>query len=320
MQALRLNSFLIIIVYLHVCGSQLDDTKFGSFLLETLPRLVFHLDFLMRNPTVRIHYGFTKKEDLPTSVIPHTFLSWLGLSDRLVNGSVFAREALLPREGGCQDATYNAWEIVTMRETLLQLSLTSMYEGIDTSRGYLQKLDLWKGIDPMYPDGQVPHLASFDTPVVLIIERFKHSRYANNDMDKGARIWPKGAVREMKRALARLMPHHHVQIFSDVNEKLMSCPPCQMRLFYRAEVVIGMYGAGLANCIFMKRGGVLVEVLPEDYFDSRHGPITGIFPGLSSTIGLHHFSYMIGEPELDPQHLAQETALYYQNVTRWSRE
>jgi hypothetical protein len=35
---------------------------------------------------------------------------------------VFAREAIIPREGGCQDAGYNAWEIVNLRSTLLKRS------------------------------------------------------------------------------------------------------------------------------------------------------------------------------------------------------
>ena len=45
---------------------------------------------------------------------------WLGLSDRLINGTVYAKEVYMPREGGCHDVGYNAWDVVTMRELFLK--------------------------------------------------------------------------------------------------------------------------------------------------------------------------------------------------------
>ena len=36
----------------------------------------------------------------------------------------------------------------------------------------------------------------------------------------------------------------------------------------------------------------MVEVVP--VFDSRHAPVIGIFPRLSAIIGLHHYTYYIG--------------------------
>ena len=39
-------------------------------------------------------------------------------------------------------------------------------------------------------------------------------------------------------------------------------------------------------------GGLVVEVVP--VFDSRHAPVIGIFPRLSGIIGLHHYTYYIG--------------------------
>ena len=37
-----------------------------------------------------------------------------------MNGTIFAKEVLIPREGGCQDVGYNIWEIVNMRKTFLK--------------------------------------------------------------------------------------------------------------------------------------------------------------------------------------------------------
>ena len=80
--------------------TQYDDTQIGQFMQEALPKLIFHLDFLLANPDVKIHYGFTKQRILPSSVLPHIFFETVGLIDRLINGTCYAREAIMPREGG----------------------------------------------------------------------------------------------------------------------------------------------------------------------------------------------------------------------------
>ena len=58
--------------------AQYDDTQIGQFMQESLPRLVYHLDFLLANPDIKIQFGFTKKPILPTSVLPHTYFTFLG--------------------------------------------------------------------------------------------------------------------------------------------------------------------------------------------------------------------------------------------------
>jgi hypothetical protein len=103
--------------------TQYDDTQIGQFVLEDLPKLIFHLDFLRKNPDIKIHFGFNKQYEmvgaLEKFVLPHNLFEWLGLRDRLVNDTIFAEEAFVPREGGCQDVGYNMWEILNMRETIL---------------------------------------------------------------------------------------------------------------------------------------------------------------------------------------------------------
>ena len=41
--------------------TQYDDTQIGQFTLEALPKLIFHLDFIKKNPDIKIHYGFNKQ-------------------------------------------------------------------------------------------------------------------------------------------------------------------------------------------------------------------------------------------------------------------
>ena len=45
-----------------------------------------------------------------------TMIQWIGIdSSRFVQGPVKAEEILVPREGACQDALWNKWEIVKLR-------------------------------------------------------------------------------------------------------------------------------------------------------------------------------------------------------------
>ena len=77
--------------------SQYDDTQIGQFVLETLPKLIMHLDFIMANPDMKIHFGFTKQKKTPAYVLPHNIFQWLGLANRLINGTwyVLLRSTLL---------------------------------------------------------------------------------------------------------------------------------------------------------------------------------------------------------------------------------
>ena len=68
--------------------------------------------------------------------------------------------------------------------------------------------------------------------------------------------------------------------------------------------------------MFMRPGGVLVEVAYD--FDARHAPIIGIFPRLSSIIGLHHFTVYIRDTGLDPVKLANETASFARKARLWA--
>ena len=58
--------------------AQYDDTQIGQFMQESLPRLTYHLDFLLSNPDIKIQFGFTKKAAPPKNVLPHAYIKFLG--------------------------------------------------------------------------------------------------------------------------------------------------------------------------------------------------------------------------------------------------
>jgi hypothetical protein len=78
-----------------------------------------------------------------------------------------------------------------------------------------------------------------------------------------------------------------------------------------------MHGAGMANTLYMKPGSVVVEVVP--YYDSRHAPVTGIFPRVSSITAHHHFTYMLLQRDnhFDPYKMVAEIVKFYKKVKLW---
>lgn len=174
----------------------------------------------------------------------------IGISlDRLINGTVYATQAFLPREGGCQDPGYNAWEIVSMRERFLKIA------DIDDTGGNAESRKQY----------------------IVVIVRSDY-KFTNNKSDY-RRWWPEKDLLIMIEELKKSFPAHEVKIFSDKDEVLMNCIKCHIELFYHADIVIGHHGAGLMNTLYQRAGGIVVEVLP--YFDSRHAPLTGIFSRVS---------------------------------------
>lgn len=277
--------------------SQYDDTQIGQFMMESFPRLVYHYDFLKSNPDVYIHFGFTKQEILPNFTLPNIFINWLGFGDRLINGTFYADEVIMSREGGCQDAGYNAWEVVSMRDRFInQLGLPTDNELFVST-----------------PGKSVP---SNIKPSIVILVRSSGSRYVQNKGYQRLRGWPVGFVESLTVLFRTQFPSHEVKIFSDMNSTLMRSPPEQIALFRTADIAIGYHGAGLSNTMYMKPGGIVVEVLSR--FDSRHAPGVGIFPRLSGIIGLHHLTYFIKDLNFTPEALAEDTSKFYQKVKLWS--
>ena len=270
--------------------TQYDDTQIGQFMQENFPKLIFHLEYLQQHPEVKIHFGFTKRDILPSYVLPHNFFAYFGLQDRLINGTVFANEIIMPREGGCQDIGYNIWEAMTMREIFFQLL------GIEEDSNFKRAKPYKK--------------------TVLILTR-SPGHFTQNKADANTRAWNYKEFPKMLKQIKQSFPNHDIEFFKDTNSTLMTCPLCQAEVFSRADIVIGHHGAGLSNAIFMKPGGVMIEVVYN--FDSRHAPILGIFPRIADLVGLHHYSYYIKDVEFNGTKFILDVADFTNKCQLWAQ-
>ena len=226
--------------------NEVDDTYVYHIHVEIMARIVYHLDFLLANPDVRIMFGCDSKgKDYITQAgLQHglqsirPFLELVGLSeDRLVvHKHVFAEEVYLPMEGGCQDPVYQTWHVLHMR------------------REFMQRVGLqW--------DAKRDKGKKLYKPTMLVLKRSSNTKHTRNGHDS-VRQWSDSFGNRLVHELQKAMPFYNVVLFSDKNTTMMSCHACQIRAFHEAEVVVGMHGAGLSNMLYMKPTSAVVEFAP----------------------------------------------------------
>jgi hypothetical protein len=283
-------------------STQWDDTQIGQFMLEGIPKVVWHLDFLLKNPDIKIHYGLANA-GLPSFLMSHYLFATLGLDQRLINGSVYAKNVIMPREGGCQDVGYNAWEVLHMRDKLLRLAFTGdEYKEIVARAKRHQQQGRPRSLN------------------ILLVQRTA-SRFTQNQGDRARRRWTVAVMAEVVENFRNNFPGFNISVYSDRDVDIMVHPEKAVRLFGRADIVVGMHGAGLTNAMFMQPGSILVETVVTLY-DSRFLPYTGNFPRLSSLVGFHHFHYYQETQRtrrfwIDAPKLAADVATYVNQVFRF---
>jgi hypothetical protein len=126
--------------------AQVDDTFIYHIHIEILPRIIYHLPFLLQNQDIKILFGCDVKNSMKATnkglrqglQAIQPMLEAIGIStDRLIiHKHVYAREIYLPMEGACQDPVYNTWQLLHMRQYFLdklKLQETQLNDDYQTS-------------------------------------------------------------------------------------------------------------------------------------------------------------------------------------------
>lgn len=256
--------------------AEVDDTYVYHVHLEIMPRIIYHLQFLLDNPDVKILVGCDAKKTPAATLagLEHGLLSMkpfmdlAGLSmDRLVvHTHVYAHEAYLPMEGACQDPVFNTWQILTMRKL------------------FLDKLGMGMG---MGLEQRQPPAAR---PVMMLMKRSANSKHTRNGHDS-VRQWTDAFALRIMQHLRAAFPTHRVVLYSDKNETMMKCHACQIQAFAEADVLIGVHGAGLSNMLYMRPNSAVVELAPYGN-DGRcllgGGPFSRLATVLAHNYMIHH--------------------------------
>jgi hypothetical protein len=124
-------------------------------------------------------------------------------------------------------------------------------------------------------------------PIVLVQQRYCANR---EDCDRTWREWNDTMTDTVLGAFRETFPGHLVLKASDNDGPLKRCVWCQIALYQRASVLVGIHGAGLTNLMFMAPGTVLVELTGE--FDGRMTPVCGYHGPLAAAFGVHHYLWL----------------------------
>eukprot|EP01031_Cornospumella_fuschlensis_P031036 gene31036-37511_t len=299
------------------------DINYFHMLLDSLARLVHHLPFLKQNPEVKIHmyqfqhYGQSVPNEYKRvahgDIFHSRIFGLLGLDpSRIVNGPVYAKVAYIPRTTFCWHPGFNPLEIHLLAKELLKgayayLALNSHLIPRNILPFYHSHMANGEfNVDHHYRSRIRPLVNN--TKILVLIQR--------TDFERG---WDNKFVHSMQVTLQKHFPAHRVVLLSPhhhVNNNY--CTACDMFMFSIADIVVGEHGAGLTNAIFMRPGGLLVEVTRD--LNERSFPLCGVFSSLAGTLGIHHYLYAYyqkthnSSDHMNFTLLAQGAAAYYRDL------
>jgi hypothetical protein len=274
------------------------DTNYYHFITESALRLIRHLDFLLENPDIMIH--IRNRNGNRTYVdknvkFRYDLLNLLGFEEsRIISGTILANRVYLPRAASYSFALGNPTEIILLAKTLSSLAKKRLEQHTES-----------KEINPLiYQADDIMRNASRKNLVIL---------HREDEKSWGKRNWDSRLYKRIEKVFQAHFPDHYIiHHASSFASKPSYCYLCTIDELSRADVLVGMHGAGLTNQIFMPLGGLVVEM--SQYFNDVHMPICGHYSNLAPICGHHFYSYNWAwspKEDLDVLDLGIEVAKYY---------
>ena len=273
--------------------AQVDDTFIYHIHIEILPRIIYHLSFLLQYPDIKLLVGCDIKNSIKATnkglrqglQALQPMLKFIGISPKrlIIHRHVYANEIYLPMEGACQDPVYNTWQLLYMRDYIFKRlmiydedhanakttsaittsnnSTSISSRDNNNSRNYYH--DHQHRTHPYHHHHHHLHdKKDFKKPIMLLLKRSSNSRHTRNGHDL-VRQWNNEFTNILMNELQQtFMNHYDIQLYSDRNESMMNCFECQIKIFHQAKVLIGVHGAGLSYMLYMNPNSAVVELAP----------------------------------------------------------
>lgn len=210
---------------------------------------------------------------------------------RIIFGPVLAKEVFIPRALHCSYTLSNPLEILALSKLIVRASLRKL------------------------PRGSGSHSGSIKRSIILQQRSNKH---------EDPRDWTNQTFMRTVEAFRSVFVDHNVVTMASRDESRDGyCLECAIAEYQRADVLVGMHGAGLTNMMFMPPGALVVELVGE--FTDVNMPLCGYYGTLAAVVGHHHylFAYPWGSEDLshgggwsgfDPLVPARESHLFYKEL------
>ena len=167
--------------------------------------------------------------------------SFLGIDPaRIIFGPVLANEVFIPRALHCSYTLSNPLEILALSKLVIRASLRKLSRGGS-------------------------HSGSIKRNIIL---QQRSSKYED------PRDWTNQTFMRVVEAFRNVFADHNVVTMPSRDESQDGyCLECAIADYQRADVLVGMHGAGLTNMMFMPPGALIVELVGE--FTDVNMPLCG---------------------------------------------
>ena len=207
--------------------NQVFSDQIFHYWSEVVPRLGPFLDKLVADKEIMTYLkGHTPTHQCAPFQL--AMLELLGIDrNRCVSKKVAAAEVFIPQRGQSHNPYMNFWHIIATRQH------------IEKRMGTTARL-----------------AAAGETKMILLIHRGPKKGDPGGGNGRSDGDWLLGTF---QADLEGLLPGYKTVLMSSSNQTLMECLSCQVKLFMRADVVIGSHGAGLTLMMYAPRGATLIS-------------------------------------------------------------
>lgn len=170
-------------------------------------------------------------------------------------------------EGGCQDPVYNTWHILHMRSVVMKELARREGELQESYRHYLREKKQQRLVYANSPLLLPPHDNNNNKKkkrkgYLVVLRRSSNSKFTRNNSDL-VRQWNDRFTRLLLQELQSRLGHlYHILLLSDQDEFFMNCFLCQAWIASKANILIGVHGAGLGLMLYMSPNSAVIEIAP----------------------------------------------------------
>lgn len=259
------------------------DYNFHHATFEGALRLFQHIDFLRANPDVYIHM---QADDLiqadrasrcgTCKIMRQNLLEFFNISKRrIIRGVVAAEQVYWSRAIHCSSPLHHPIELRKLAKTMLAISHNMSLESI-------RHKTLMEVHTTLLKKQNRPAIIIQDRRCVDYDDLADNAKRLVEICDE--RSWNETFFNKFVTQVQTTFHHTH-DILVHSGGKLAD----QVVAHSRADIIFGLHGAGLTNSMFMRPGGLLVEIV--GFWDGRILPLCGHYGPYAAVFNIHHFIY-----------------------------
>ena len=287
------------------------DFNFHHILVDSVARLVPFYHYLQRHPHIKIHirkdesslnvsWPVSAQQAAAGKFIRRRVFDLLGFPpERIVSGVLIARKLYLPNDIECMSPMRHALGLHQLVKLLQMKASKEVKSGMCGNQHPQKQRRLAAGPERKTKsrkdyavksrrEGKKRRDVALPSKRANIIIQARGC-YLPPSANQTRTYWRclvDTQIQQLQRATEEVFPQSNVVL---ANNSASTPLACDITLYRKAHVVIGLHGAAMTNVMFMRPGTVLVEIVGN--YDLRMLPVCGFHGPFSTIFGVHYFHY-----------------------------